>query len=149
MELKSADLRRYDLNLLVVLDALLDEVNVTRAGERVHLSQSATSAALKAGCGMRTICSTSLLPWKMGCTGRGSTADAVQSMNSVLASTGTVPWSSSCARLPRNGVGGAVGCWVWPCWFGWPSWPGCPGCGTGRSPPGSGAGRPGCRRCGW
>ncbi|MBL8518587.1 MAG: LysR family transcriptional regulator [Betaproteobacteria bacterium] len=43
---KSADLRRYDLNLLVVLDALLDEVNVTRAGERVHLSQSATSAAL-------------------------------------------------------------------------------------------------------
>lgn len=47
MELKSADLRRYDLNLLVVLDALLDEVNVTRAGERVHLSQSATSAALE------------------------------------------------------------------------------------------------------
>lgn len=40
------DLRRYDLNLLVVLDALLDEANVTRAGERVHLSQSATSAAL-------------------------------------------------------------------------------------------------------
>jgi DNA-binding transcriptional LysR family regulator len=47
MDQKSADLRRYDLNLLVVLDALLDEVNVTRAGERVHLSQSATSAALE------------------------------------------------------------------------------------------------------
>lgn len=47
MNPKSADLRRYDLNLLVVLDALLDEVNVTRAGERVHLSQSATSAALE------------------------------------------------------------------------------------------------------
>jgi len=47
METKSSDLRRYDLNLLVVLDALLDEVNVTRAGERVHLSQSATSAALE------------------------------------------------------------------------------------------------------
>jgi len=35
-----------DLNLLLVLDALVVEKNVTRAGERVHLSQSATSGAL-------------------------------------------------------------------------------------------------------
>jgi LysR family transcriptional regulator, nod-box dependent transcriptional activator len=35
-----------DLNLLVVLDALFSEKSVTRAGERIHLSQSATSAAL-------------------------------------------------------------------------------------------------------
>jgi LysR family nod box-dependent transcriptional activator len=35
-----------DLNLLVVLDALFSEKNVTRAGERIHLSQSATSGAL-------------------------------------------------------------------------------------------------------
>jgi len=35
-----------DLNLLVVLDALLQESNVTRAGRRVGLSQSATSHAL-------------------------------------------------------------------------------------------------------
>ena len=35
-----------DLNLLVVLDALLRESNVTRAGRRVGLSQSATSHAL-------------------------------------------------------------------------------------------------------
>ena len=41
------DLRRYDLNLLVVLDALLDEANVTRAGKRLNLTQSATSAALE------------------------------------------------------------------------------------------------------
>lgn len=41
------NLRKYDLNLLVVLDALLDEGNVTRAGRRIHLSQSATSAALE------------------------------------------------------------------------------------------------------
>lgn len=41
------NLRKYDLNLLVVLDALLDEGNVTRAGKRIHLSQSATSAALE------------------------------------------------------------------------------------------------------
>jgi DNA-binding transcriptional LysR family regulator len=35
-----------DLNLLLVLDALFVEKNVTRAGERIHLSQSATSGAL-------------------------------------------------------------------------------------------------------
>jgi DNA-binding transcriptional LysR family regulator len=35
-----------DLNLLMVLDALVVEKNVTRAGERIHLSQSATSGAL-------------------------------------------------------------------------------------------------------
>jgi len=35
-----------DLNLLVVLDSLFCERNVTRAGERIHLSQSATSGAL-------------------------------------------------------------------------------------------------------
>lgn len=37
---------RFDLNLLVVLDALLTERNITRAGEKVYLSQSATSGAL-------------------------------------------------------------------------------------------------------
>ena len=40
------DLAGLDLNLLVVLDALFTEKNVTRAGARIHLSQSATSAAL-------------------------------------------------------------------------------------------------------
>lgn len=35
-----------DLNLIVVLQALLEERNVTRAGERVGLSQPAASAAL-------------------------------------------------------------------------------------------------------
>lgn len=40
------DLRGLDLNLLVVLDALLTEKNVTRAGLRVHMSQSATSGSL-------------------------------------------------------------------------------------------------------
>ncbi|HTR25577.1 MAG TPA: LysR family transcriptional regulator [Terriglobales bacterium] len=38
--------RGLDLNLLVVLDALLTEQNTTRAGEVVCLGQSATSAAL-------------------------------------------------------------------------------------------------------
>jgi DNA-binding transcriptional LysR family regulator len=40
------DLHRFDLNLLVTLDALLTEKNVTRAGQRMHLSQSAMSGAL-------------------------------------------------------------------------------------------------------
>ncbi|RTR58801.1 LysR family transcriptional regulator, partial [Pseudomonas aeruginosa] len=38
--------RRLDLNLLVALDALLDECSVSRAAERLNLGQSATSAAL-------------------------------------------------------------------------------------------------------
>ena len=40
------NLRNVDLNLLVVLDALLSERNVSRAGRRMGLSQSAMSAAL-------------------------------------------------------------------------------------------------------
>lgn len=38
--------RRLDLNLLVALEALLSDCNVSRAAERLHLGQSATSAAL-------------------------------------------------------------------------------------------------------
>jgi len=37
---------KLDLNLLVALDALLTEVSVTRAAEKVHLGQSAMSNAL-------------------------------------------------------------------------------------------------------
>ena len=40
------NLDQFDLNLLVALDALLTEKNVTHAGIRVHLSQSAMSGAL-------------------------------------------------------------------------------------------------------
>jgi DNA-binding transcriptional LysR family regulator len=39
-------LRRLDLNLLVTLDALLAENNVTRAAERLHLSQPSVSVQL-------------------------------------------------------------------------------------------------------
>jgi LysR family transcriptional regulator, nod-box dependent transcriptional activator len=39
-------LDRFDLNLLVALDALLDECNVTRAAERLSIGQSAASGAL-------------------------------------------------------------------------------------------------------
>ncbi len=39
-------LDRFDLNLLVVLDVLLEERNVTKASERLHIGQSAASGAL-------------------------------------------------------------------------------------------------------
>jgi DNA-binding transcriptional LysR family regulator len=42
----SAPLRSADLGLLVALDVLLDEANVTRAAARLHLSQPALSAQL-------------------------------------------------------------------------------------------------------
>lgn len=40
------NLRRIDLNLLVVFEALVSEANVSRAARRLHLSQSALSHAL-------------------------------------------------------------------------------------------------------
>src|ERR1700751_3769342 len=40
------DFAGLDLNLLVAMDALFAEMNVSRAAERLHLSQSATSGAL-------------------------------------------------------------------------------------------------------
>ena len=40
------NLRQFDLNLLVALDALLTERSVTRAGERLFLSQPAMSGTL-------------------------------------------------------------------------------------------------------
>ncbi len=40
-------LNRFDLNLLIALDALLREKNVTRAAERVYVSQPSMSAALQ------------------------------------------------------------------------------------------------------
>ena len=40
------DLRRIDLNLLVILDALLEERHVSRAAERLAMTQPAVSHAL-------------------------------------------------------------------------------------------------------
>src|SRR6266436_6638311 len=40
------NLRRIDFNLLVTLEALLTERNVTKAATRLHLSQPAVSAQL-------------------------------------------------------------------------------------------------------
>lgn len=43
---RGVDLRRVDLNLLVALDAVLAERNVTRAAERLSIGQSAMSSTL-------------------------------------------------------------------------------------------------------
>jgi DNA-binding transcriptional LysR family regulator len=43
----SMNLRNIDLNLLVILDALLDEAHVSRAASQLGLSQPAASAALQ------------------------------------------------------------------------------------------------------
>ena len=40
------DLQSVDLNLLLALDALLEERNVTRAAERLSVGQSAMSSSL-------------------------------------------------------------------------------------------------------
>lgn len=40
------NLRQFDLNLLLALDALLKEKNVTRAAERLFMSQPAMSGML-------------------------------------------------------------------------------------------------------
>lgn len=44
--MRQVDLRKVDLNLLVALDALLEEKNVTRAAQRLGMSQPAASRAL-------------------------------------------------------------------------------------------------------
>ncbi|ARQ03139.1 LysR family transcriptional regulator [Pseudorhodoplanes sinuspersici] len=44
--MREVDLRGVDLNLLVVLDALLEEKSVTRAARRLNMSQPAVSRAL-------------------------------------------------------------------------------------------------------
>ena len=42
-------LRNFDLNLLVILEAVLTEVSITRASKRLNLSQPAVSQALARG----------------------------------------------------------------------------------------------------
>ncbi len=46
MAIDHVDLARLDLNLLVALDALLQERSVTRAAARIGIGQSAMSASL-------------------------------------------------------------------------------------------------------
>ena len=56
--MRETDLRHVDLNLLVALNALLEEKNVTRAAQRLGMSQPAASRALGR---LRTLFSDALL----------------------------------------------------------------------------------------
>ena len=47
MTIDYSNLRKLDLNLLLALDALVEEVNVTKAAEKLNMSQSAMSYSLK------------------------------------------------------------------------------------------------------
>ena len=47
MSIDYTNLRQLDLNLLIALDVLIEEANVTRAAQRLNMSQSAMSHALK------------------------------------------------------------------------------------------------------
>lgn len=44
--MREVNLRSVDVNLLVVLDGLLDQSHVTRAAEKLRMSQPAVSRAL-------------------------------------------------------------------------------------------------------
>ncbi len=41
------NLRKLDLNLLIALDVLIEEASVTKAAEKLNMSQSSMSHALK------------------------------------------------------------------------------------------------------
>ena len=58
MNIDYTNLRKLDLNLLIALDVLIAEASVTRAAERLNMSQSAMSHALKR---LRTILNDDIL----------------------------------------------------------------------------------------
>lgn len=84
--MREVDLRRIDLNLLVALETLLDERNVTRAAHRLGMSQPAASRALGR---LRALFSDALLVDGPGGYVLSSRAEAVRPMlRRILAGVG-------------------------------------------------------------
>lgn len=82
------NLRGIDLNLLVVLDALLDEAHVSRAAHRLNLSQPAVSSALQR---CRDLLGDRLLERGRGGMTRTPLADALRApLRSILAEVETL-----------------------------------------------------------
>lgn len=76
------DTKRLDLNLLVSLEALLEEQNVTRAARRLHLSQPAVSAQLAR---LRELFADPLLiPAQRGMTPTAKAAELLAPLRSAL-----------------------------------------------------------------
>ena len=73
--MRELDLRGVDLNLLVVLDALLEERSVTRAARRLNMSQPAVSRALSR---LRALFSDGLLVDGLGGYVLSARAEAIQ-----------------------------------------------------------------------
>ena len=87
------NLRRVDLNLLVTLEALLTERNVTRAAQRLHLSQPSVSVQLRK---LRQIFADPLLSAVPGGMAPTTRAQALlQPLRSVLAEMGHLLGQSS------------------------------------------------------
>ncbi|MCY1192276.1 Nodulation protein D 2 [compost metagenome] len=95
------DLSRIDLNLLVSLDTLLAELNVTKAASRLHISQPAMSAQLSR---LRELMGDPLLvpiqkgrsmtPTARALALRGPLRSALKTLGSVIQSElGFNPWS--------------------------------------------------------
>ena len=62
IHIHSMNLKSFDLNLLRVLDALLEEGSTLRAGQRIGLSPPGTTAAIPAATPMASSATTSRMP---------------------------------------------------------------------------------------
>jgi DNA-binding transcriptional LysR family regulator len=108
------NLASFDLNLLVAFDALMDERNVTRAGQKIGLSQPAMSAVLKR---LRTVTQDDL--FERSGDGMRPTARAVelaepirQALQQIQATLDPGPFDPTLAkrtfRIATNDLGAAL-----------------------------------------
>ncbi|WP_160109626.1 LysR substrate-binding domain-containing protein [Pseudomonas izuensis] len=108
------DLRRIDLNLLVILDTLLSEQHVTRAAERLHLSQPAVSHALARlrdllGDPLLVRAGASLVPTPRALELMAPLAEALAQVQSLLAPNGFEPATAKRTfRLAMSDYGAAI-----------------------------------------
>ncbi|BFT61740.1 LysR substrate-binding domain-containing protein [Pseudomonas moorei] len=108
------DLRRIDLNLLVILDALLSEQHVTRAAERLHLSQPAVSHALARlrdllGDPLLVRAGASLVPTSRALELMAPLAEALAQVQSLLAPNAFDPATTQRTfRLAMSDYGAAI-----------------------------------------
>jgi DNA-binding transcriptional LysR family regulator len=108
------DLRRIDLNLLVILDALLSEQHVTRAAERLHLSQPAVSHALARlrdllGDPLLVRAGASLVPTSRALELMAPLAEALAQVQSLLAPNAFDPATAKRTfRLAMSDYGAAI-----------------------------------------
>ena len=119
------DTKKLDLNLLVTLEALLAEQNVTRAAERLHLSQPAVSTQLSR---LRTLFDDPLLiPTQRGMTSTAKAQELLDplrfALDQVRATSGHghpmdgIPcqWVGHTGRRTRSARPATCSSPIWPC----------------------------------